>query len=147
MVEWLGPGLTLTITPETLASRRIYALAYDKDFALADLTSSRAVGFGVTNQLSTMTPYDVPQACANALSEVSGRGFLGRAFEGIAYWSRYNPDHEALSLALFDLAGEHAEYPNEGFVSCTEPEFVDALRGRGVTIAAAPKLRQLDVIV
>ena len=146
LVEWLGPGLRLTVTTTILESRRIYALAYDKPFDLADLTSETAVGSGVTNQLSTMTPYAIPQAWALAISQTPGSGFLGRAFEGIAYWSRFNPDRHGLALAIFDAAGERRDYPDEGHQSCADPEFLDALELRGVAVVQRPSLRQLDIL-
>jgi hypothetical protein len=57
---------------------------------LANLTNRRALGYGVTNELSSMARYRVPQQYAEVFDQTRGqRG--GRRFHGIRYRTRFAP--------------------------------------------------------
>ncbi len=66
-----------------LADRTVWALTYDRPLVNADLTAVAAIGCGVTNELSTMVPYTVPQLWASAVDEYG--------WDGISYRTRFNP--------------------------------------------------------
>ncbi len=64
---------------------------------IANLAHRRAAGYGVTNELSTMTPYRCPQQWATALLEAG--------FWGLRYRSRFDPGPSARGLAVFGPTG------------------------------------------
>lgn len=99
LLESLGPEVTNgVLASEHLDRLKLYAWTPQEPLILADLTDRRAVGFGVTNELSTMTPYDVPQAWADALDQVG-------AVEGIHYRARFDIGDTARAVAHFGAAG------------------------------------------
>ena len=70
---------------------------------VADLEATRASDFGVTRELETMVPYDVPQAWARAFAAVD--------LEGVRYAPRFTTG-PALAVALFGPAGD-AGWPDD----------------------------------
>jgi hypothetical protein len=70
LLEVIGAELAGgVVSEEFLAARRIHRLALDADVVLADTASRRAAGFGVTNELSSMADYAIPQAWAATLHD------------------------------------------------------------------------------
>jgi hypothetical protein len=65
---------------------------------LADATNRAATGFGVTRELSSITPNDLPQQWAAALHEAG--------FDGVRYMLRFDPSPRGLAVAVFGRAGE-----------------------------------------
>jgi hypothetical protein len=66
---------------------------------LAELSHGHAAGFGVTNELSSMTPYDMPRRWA--------AHFDSHGFSGVRYHTRFNPKCNGAGIALFGDEGEH----------------------------------------
>jgi len=64
---------------------------------IANLAHRRAAGYGVTNELSTMTPYRCPQQWATALLKAGSRG--------LRYRTRFDPGPGARGLAVFGPTG------------------------------------------
>lgn len=99
--------------------------------SVANLRSTRAGGFGVLNELSTMVPYDVPQAWARAL------GAAG--FDGVRYPARFSTGR-AGSIALFGLGGDRSSWPRD-------PGSVPAADVQGAPVRRpSPRLRELTVV-
>jgi hypothetical protein len=69
---------------------------------LANLRSSRAALFGVTRELESMTPYDVPRSWARAFDAVG--------LDGIRYGPRFSPG-AASAVAVFGPAGVDTSRP------------------------------------
>jgi hypothetical protein len=140
VLETLGPELAAggVVTRSFLAARRDWVLAYDRPLELADLTARRAVGFGVTNELATMTPYDVPQGWAEA--------FHDAGWDGIAYRARFDPAGDAPSVALFDVAGVHEDWPATPGPAGDDDAVVDALRALGIVAEDPPPLGALELV-
>jgi hypothetical protein len=63
---------------------------------LADLASRKALGSGLTNELSTMMPYAIPRAWAQALDQ---------SFAGILYRTRFDKGEIARGVAHFGPQG------------------------------------------
>ncbi|CAN5294796.1 hypothetical protein BH20ACT8_BH20ACT8_06380 [soil metagenome] len=63
---------------------------------LADATHRAATGFGVTRELSSITPYDLPQQWAAALRDAG--------FDGVRYMLRFDPSPCGLAVAVFGRA-------------------------------------------
>ncbi len=98
---------------------------------LANLRVSAAADFGVTRELESMTPYDVPARWAAA--------FDAAGFDGIWYGPRFSPG-SASAVALFGAAGED---PHRD----VDPQPVPAGRVRGVPATVdPPRRRDLKVI-
>ena len=129
----LGNGV---ISSEYLDARRIFGWELAAALPVANLVSRRAVGFDVTNELSTMTPYGIPQAWARALHE-AGHG-------GIRYRTRFDTGATARGIAHFGPAGP-AHRP------AGRPVAIDQrLRQRlhdecGLRIVPPPRLDELEV--
>jgi hypothetical protein len=103
VLEAIGPELVGgLVAADFLDQRRLYSWQPPAPLRTADLASRRAVGFGVSNELSSMTPYDVPQQWAEALD--------GK-FEGITYRTRFDTGPVARGVAHFGPAG-FAERPS-----------------------------------
>lgn len=99
VLEIIGPEMMeRPISREFLSVRTIWTLGYDREVILADLSHESAVGFGVTNELSTRVPNGIPQAWAVA--------FADENFDGIRYQTRFSTGTQATGIALFDEAGE-----------------------------------------
>jgi hypothetical protein len=77
--------------------RSLFSAALGRDLRLADLTSRRALGFGVTSSLGAGDRYDEAQAFA---SDAANAGF-----DGIRYLVRHDASQQLYGLALFGQAG------------------------------------------
>lgn len=138
MLETIGPELAgRAVARRFLSERTVWALAYDRPLELADLVSPGAVGFGVTNELSTMVPYDVPQQWATAFHH-DGR-------DGVAYRTRFNTGPDATGLALFDDAGAHDDWVALAVCAGDADPILDALAERNIAVERPPRLADLDV--
>ena len=117
-MESLGPEINVgVVASDRLDELKLFTWAPDTPLVLADLTRREAAGFGVTNELSAMVPYDVPQSWADELDQTEG-------VEGIRYRGRFDPGDPGRAVAHFGPAGE-AERPT----------------GRGKKIGAALRRR------
>lgn len=139
LLELVGPELAGgAVSEEFLAERRLYALTLDADVVVADTTSRRAAGFGVTNELATMADYHVPQAWAKALHQ--------HHFAGVAYRLRFDPGAAVGGIARFGAGGQHDVAP-DGHAGPPRP--IDKVvrerlqRDCGITIVPRPCLDQL----
>lgn len=139
--EWAsGSPLTLAF----LRGRTLHAsvAAGLVDGPLANLTSRKAVGFRITNELSDMTPYDVPRAFARLVD--AARNGSRRAFGGIRFRTRFDTGITTRGVALFGDAGLRTG------VSATEQEITDelveALVELGLNIDGPPPVSALTVV-
>jgi hypothetical protein len=102
LFESIGPEMSEgTIHIDELRCRRVYGLesTYVSEYRLADVNSMAAIGFGVTNEISSMTPYAMPQKWAAK--------FYSADFNGIIYRTRFDTRIPACGLALFGLTGSN----------------------------------------
>lgn len=130
--EFLGRPVSRSF----LSERTVWALSYDRSLELADTCHARARGFGVTNELSSMVPYTVPQAWALA--------FAKAGWDGVSYRARYVTAPHATAVAVFDEAGSH-DWPATRVCDGGQPEVVETLGEVGVAVVDPPYLAQLDV--
>jgi RES domain len=139
ILETIGPELAgKTISSRFLSDRIVWELNYDRAMVLADLTADAAAGFGVTNELSTMVPYIVPQSWASAF-ELHG-------LDGISYRTRFNPSPEPTGVALFDTAGSHPNWPASKVCDGNDERIVAAVAARNISVADPPMLAALTVL-
>jgi hypothetical protein len=137
VLETIGPEMTRPITRTFLAERTVWMLAYDRPLELADLCDDAAVGFGVTNELSSMTPYDVPQAWA--------RAFADDGWDGIAYRTRFSTGAQATGIALFDEAGAK-NWPAVQYCRAEDSDIVEALDVRHIRVDDVPSAAALTIL-
>lgn len=99
LLEVLGPEMSGgAVHVDDLTARSVYPLdPAHLPAPIADLAHRRAAGYGVTNELSTMTPYRCPQLWATALLETG--------FRGLRYRTRFDPGPGARGLAVFGPTG------------------------------------------
>ncbi len=139
VLETIGPELIgRTIARGFLDNRTVWGLAYDRPVFIADLTADEAVGFGVTNELSTMVPYGIPQLWADAFEQ--------HGLDGISYRTRFNTGAEATGVALFVVAGDHTDWPASRVRGMNDSVMVTELNRRHVTVEDPPALVALTVL-
>jgi len=127
VMEVIGPELLgRTIGIRHLRDRALWQLAYDRALELADTCHSKAVAFGVTNELATMVPYDIPQQWALAFNEAE--------WDGISYRTRFMTGPSATGLALFDAAGSHADWISQDLGSAADDDIISDLLAVGVEV-------------
>lgn len=80
-----------------VANRALMSVRLGRDLRLADLTSRRALQFGVTASLGADEHYDESQAFAQRA--------IDAGFEGIRYLVRHDPSQRLYGIALFHDAG------------------------------------------
>jgi len=91
---WAG----MQVVPGYLVEERDTSrLRLPSDVTVADLTSNRAIQFGVTAEIFTTTDYPQTQLWASA--------FHKAGFGGIRYWARHDLAHTAACVALFGPGG------------------------------------------
>lgn len=91
------------VAAQALQARVVWHVGGAPDVTIvADATARRAAGFGVTKEIGTITPYDVPRAWADAL-DAAGHG-------GVRWWLRFDPA-DGRGVALFGEAGPRPGWP------------------------------------
>jgi hypothetical protein len=131
----LRPGI---VSAELLATRRLWTLALPAQCDAADTTVRAARGFGVTAELATTTPYDLPQRWAAALAAAG--------HDGIRYRARHDPGG-GRALALFGAAGERTRW-RRGRSTPIAEDLVERLRSEaGVAVAPIPDSRDLGPLL
>ena len=137
LLETIGPHLAGgVVSRRFLEERRIFSRRLSADLPVANLTSRRAAGFGVTNELATMTPYDVPRAWAAAL--------YASGYAGIRYRTRFDVGPDARGLALFGDAGERDWRAQDDGPADARAVIERLQRECNVTVADRPRLDQLE---
>ncbi|WP_182349058.1 RES family NAD+ phosphorylase [Tomitella gaofuii] len=114
------------ITAEFAAGRVVSALQLPSPITAADTCHHDAVQYGLTRELCTTTPYDIPQQWAAAFFE-AGHG-------GIQYQTRFTTGTEPNAVAVFGEAGEADWAPD-----LSPAPFAAAARRVGITVAAPPR--------
>jgi hypothetical protein len=84
-----------------VSDRWLMSVRVGRDLRLADLTSRRALQFGVTASLGANEQYDASQAFA--------ADALGAGFAGIRYLVRHDLAQRLYGIALFGQAGEQPD--------------------------------------
>lgn len=138
LLEVVGPDRTGgALCREFFDARRLHELHVDRPHALAHLAARPSASFGITAEISTLVPYDLPQAWAAALHRAGA--------DGVAYALRHDPEG-SLGCALFGEAGAHPELPVAA--SSSIPEAL--LAGLGLTaslvVLPRPRLDQLQLV-
>jgi hypothetical protein len=91
----------MLLAESAVTDRWLMSVRVGRDLRLADLTSRRALGFGVTASLGADEQYDASQAFA--------ADALGAGFAGVRYLVRHDPAQKLYGIALFGEAGEQPD--------------------------------------
>ncbi|MFJ9869549.1 hypothetical protein [Streptomyces sp. NPDC101165] len=103
--DWCAGEPAVVLIPKLIKERVVHSYKLPRTIGAADLSNRRAARFKVTNELVTMTPYDVPQRYAKVFDETPGR-LAGHQFQGIQFRTRFDMDAAPHGVALFDKEGE-----------------------------------------
>lgn len=82
---------------EEVDARRLSTLAASRDLVVADCTSRRARGFGITAAIHSTPDYGMTQAWAAA--------FAAAGLDGVRYLASHDPAQRLIGYALFGSAG------------------------------------------
>jgi len=130
-LERLGPDLL----PGGLAHRSLFRNRHLKKLhvprlhKLANCLVLRAIKW-VTAEISTLTPYDIPQAWAVAWHRAG--------LHGVRYSARHATSYRIWSLALFGPAGERSNWPKGTTVRWTEFHEQRLRQRCGITLFDTP---------
>ena len=91
------------VSERDVATRKVATLRVGRPLRLADCTTARARGYGLTAEIHSAPEYDRTRQWAAA--------FAAAGFEGIRYFARYDPSASLRSLGLFGKAGAHPGRP------------------------------------
>jgi RES domain len=136
LLEIIGPTLVDGVVSDRfIQQRRIHKLRPPRSQQLADLTSRKSVGHGVTAEIFTITPYTLPQAWASALREAG--------FDGLDYSVRHDPSPTADGVALFGAVGERKRW-RRGRAEQLDKALIERLsRECSICVAAVPTAQEL----
>ena len=73
--ETIGAGIK-TVSQPFIESRRFFRLRVEKTLKVADVTTNKAVPFGVTSEISSTMDYECTQSWARSFADLSLRGVL-----------------------------------------------------------------------
>ncbi|HXV62483.1 MAG TPA: RES family NAD+ phosphorylase [Vicinamibacteria bacterium] len=139
MLELIGPEMSSGAVSKTfLDDRRLRRLSVPRPHRLANLADRRATGFGVTAEIHTVVPYEMPQAWAAALRRVGAHG--------VRYQLRHDPSVKGVGIGLFGKAGLRP-----GWKRGRELVIDESLRKMlgdacGIRVLPTPRVSQLRVI-
>ncbi|MCP9490079.1 MAG: RES family NAD+ phosphorylase [Solirubrobacteraceae bacterium MAG38_C4-C5] len=88
---------TMLLPEAEVRHRSLLSVQLGRDVGLADLTSRRALGFGVTASLGADQDYEPSQTFAVRALE--------KGFAGVRYLIRHDPAQKLLGITLFGEAG------------------------------------------
>ncbi len=131
--ERMGGGISTLFFED----RRFRRLRLSRLRRLADLTSRRSAGFGITLEIHTVVPYDRTRAWALKLHRAGAGGLL--------YFVRHDPAGGE-GIALFGKAGERKGW-RRGRELPIAPAIIARLKDEcGVETAEVPRLGELRVV-
>lgn len=134
--ERIGPDMAATgHVPASIVEGRVMSnLALPHLAVAANLDADRAAdGYGVTGELTVMTPYSIPQAWAVALHSAGFDGIVGRLRFSLS---------RAVGLALFGGAGARRQWSAD-----PDPQpLVDVVRRMGIDVVGPPNDDQVTIV-
>lgn len=138
LLEAVGPDRQGgAISTRFLEDRRLRRLRAPRSRSLADLTSRRASGFGLTLEIHTIVPYDLPRAWAASLRKAGA--------EGLLFFVRHDPA-AGHGVALFGRQGERTSW-RRGRQLRIERSLVERLEKEcGISVVEVPRLEELRIV-
>jgi hypothetical protein len=133
--DWCDGEPPIMLIPKLVRERVVHSYEVPMSLGAANLTSQRAVQFRITNELSDMTPYDMPQKYAKVFDQTPGKR-TPHQFNAIRFRTRFDTGAMSRGVAIFDDEGERP-WPSSD-VREIDDELIAALRSVGVFIADPP---------
>lgn len=93
----------MTWSDRDVQRRRLLSVELGRVLSLADVTSRRALQFGITAQLGAGSDTDASRDFAAEAVEAG--------YDGVRYWVRHDPRQKRYGYAIFDTAGESTTWP------------------------------------
>jgi hypothetical protein len=125
------------ISHDFIRERGLRELPVPRELVIGDLTSRKAAGYGLTAEIGTIVPYDLPQAWAEKLRE--------SRCDGLVYWLRHDPSR-AEGWALFGPQGER-KYWKRGRELPISGEIVGRLRREcRIEVVRVPTSGELTIL-
>jgi hypothetical protein len=118
----------MLLSEAEVAGRRLCSVELGRDVRLADLTSRRALSFGVTASLGANEDYAPSQAFAVRAVEAG--------FDGIRYFVRHDPAQRLYGVALF--GDDRKAWPNGVDREVPEHLVAEARTAFGYRVLPAP---------
>lgn len=106
--NWCLGAYPRLIAHDPFATKAIYQRTLISGLTLANLAHRRTIEYRISNELSTVTPYEVTQEHAGNFDSIFN-GKKRRRFGGIFYRTRYETGGPASGLALFGSEGIQEE--------------------------------------
>jgi RES domain-containing protein len=113
-----------------IQSRRLSSLRAPRSLRLADCTSQRARGFGLTGEVHVTEDYDRTQRWAAALA--------GAGYHGIRYYLRHDPSLRLVGVAVFGQTAASRRWRKPRIGSIDEHLLQQARRRFGVRVLPVP---------
>lgn len=113
-----------------VAARRLSALRAPRALRLADCTSPRARGFGVTAEIHATDDYERTQSWAAA--------FDAAGFHGIRYLVRHDPSERLVGIAVSGRGGQARGWRVRSTEAIPSALLSQAARRFGIRVAPAP---------
>lgn len=137
LLEVVAAGRTDgAILESDLTNRRLVKLRVPKAHSLSDLAHRRAAAFGITAEIGTIVPYDLPRSWAASLRS-SGS-------DGLEYSLRHDPAGSK-GVALFGQAGERTDWPPGESAPIDERLRRRLERESGLRVIPRPRLSDLRI--
>jgi len=141
--DWCAGEHPAVLIPDLIEERQIHSYLLPQKWHLANLKHRRAAGFRVSNELSDMTPYDVPREYADLFDTTHDKRGR-RRFRGIRFQTRFDTGVFPLGIALF---GKEGEKPWVSIEVCEiGAELIAGLESLGIFVEDLPGLDDLDVV-
>jgi hypothetical protein len=129
----------LPLEPAYFQRWTIHELDLTTTLQLANLAHRRAIAYKITNELSTMSNYEIPRKYAAHFDQIRDKHGR-RRFDGIRYRTRFDTGSTARGVAFFDDHGERAWGSTQIEV---DDNIINQLRKLGI-VTMPPKLVDLD---
>jgi hypothetical protein len=138
LLEVVGADRMGGILPrEFLEVRRLLELRLPREHSLSDLTVRKASRFGITAEIGTLVPYELPQRWAAKLRQAGS--------EGMVYRVRHDPAG-AEGFALFGSHGERMDW-KQGREHPISERLIRRLGDEtGLSVVPIPRSNQLRIL-
>ncbi|HLE69953.1 MAG TPA: RES family NAD+ phosphorylase [Vicinamibacteria bacterium] len=139
LLEVIGPDIEGGAVSENfLSGRGLRRLALPDSRRVADLADRRARGFGVTAEIHTVVPYDLPHQWSLALRRAGAAG--------VRYHVRHDPSFRGSGVGLFGKAGERKSWNRGREIPIGEELQAKLARDCQIRILALPRAAGLRIL-
>lgn len=120
----------MLIAEDDVRARRLFTVALGRELKLADLTSRRALSFGVTAAVGAGESY--------APSQRFAADAIAAGFDGVRYLVRHDPAQKLYGVALFGPAGAPDGWPQGDDAPLPDELVAEAARLFGYRVLPSP---------